>query len=323
MRGVEQIVAELVNGQTTSLDASYARLNASDMMRVAAALEANITLQSLELYASGVGDEGAALLVSALEKNTTLQSLNLSNNVVGDAGAASLASALEKNDTLQSLNLYANDVGDAGAVSLASALEKNTTLQSLDLLDNPMDNNMFVVKAIQAMLRANRAEAKLKSTTSELDRWRRGELRFVPEVINVDTGEMVSTTIAVDREHRLPKRPRVGAEAGAAAATPGGGASSSLSQMIELSQHNTTIKEEVAEALRGKREAQEKLDDLEQCVVCMERPRTVVLRPCCHFVCCAICARGQTECPATGCKSSIHSRLQGICAAPHVQQTAF
>ncbi len=94
-------------------------------------------------------------------------------------------------------------------------------------------------------------------------------------------------------------------------------------QMVEMSQRAVTIKAEVAEARRGERDAQEKLHDLENCVVCMARPRSVLLRPCGHFVCCGECARGQRVCPATGCKTRIQSRLQGICTAPHLQEMSM
>ena len=147
---------------------------------------------------------------------------------------------------------------------------------------------------------------------AELGRWQRGELRHA-EVIDTETGEASSVAVAVKPSEHPPKRP----------CTQEREVSSSLSQIVELSQQAVTIKVEVAEARRGERDAQDKLDDLESCVVCMERPRAVVLRPCCHYVCCSECAREQSVCPATGCKTSIQSRMHGISMAPHIQETSM
>ena len=50
-------------------------------------------------------NEGAVGLAAALEKNTTVTSLDLSENRIGDEGAASMAAALEKNYALEVLEL--------------------------------------------------------------------------------------------------------------------------------------------------------------------------------------------------------------------------
>ena len=83
-------------------------------------------------YRGSQGQDVRAL-AAALEKNSTLTSIDLSYNNIGDEGVASMAAALEKNSTLTSIDLRANDIGVEGAASLAAALEKNSTLTSLDL----------------------------------------------------------------------------------------------------------------------------------------------------------------------------------------------
>ena len=82
--------------------------------------------------------------------------------------------------------------------------------------------------------------------------------------------------------------------------------------------HN--IEARLAAALRAAIEAREQLDDQLACVVCMEQPRSVVLRPCNHFVCCSECSGRLDCCPSVGCSTPIKTRLRGISMAP-VQQS--
>ena len=68
------------------------------------------------------------------------------------------------------------------------------------------------------------------------------------------------------------------------------------------------VKKEIVEA-RGRSE------DQLTCVVCLEQPRSVVLRPCSHYVCCSACAHELEQCPSAGCDTPVRSRLQGISMA--------
>jgi hypothetical protein len=47
-------------------------------------------------------------MAAALERNSTLTSLNLKENGIGTNGATAMAAALERNSTLTSLDLKAN-----------------------------------------------------------------------------------------------------------------------------------------------------------------------------------------------------------------------
>ena len=70
-------------------------------------------------------------MAAALEKNTTLTSLDLFENYIDEEGAASVAAALEKNSTLTSISLDGNNIGAEGAAILAAALEKNYAMEVL------------------------------------------------------------------------------------------------------------------------------------------------------------------------------------------------
>ena len=121
-------------------------------------------------------------------------------------------------------------------------------------------------------------------------------LRFVPDVFDVDTGETCTATREIaDPLHQTH---------------------STLPYVAQLSQRHSEVKQELVEA-RGQ------LEDHLACVVCLERTRTVVLRPCCHYVCCAPCAAMQSLCPAAGCFTPITQRLQGVSCVPHMQDFAL
>ena len=165
-------------------------------------------------------------------------------------------------------------------------------------------------RALMLELRASEdsrlaAEAAWSRTEAELARWQRGELRHVPEVTNVETGQVSSIVVVdTDAERRGLKR----------ACEP-----TALAHLIEASQKTVRIKQEVVEHKAAAADAEERLEDQLTCVVCMAQPRSAVLRPCNHYVCCSQCALQQTHCPSAGCGMLVASRLQGICMAPHQQ----
>ena len=165
-------------------------------------------------------------------------------------------------------------------------------------------------RALMLELRASEdsrlaAEAAWSRAEAELVRWQRGELRLVPEVTDVETGQVSSTVVTETEEQRRGlKRP----------CEP-----SALAHIIETSQKTVKIKQEVVEQRAAAADAKGRLEDQLACVVCMEQPRSVVLRPCSHYVCCSVCASQQTHCPSAGCSMLVTSRLQGICMAPHQQ----
>jgi hypothetical protein len=112
------------------------RLDVEGVRLLAAALDNNATLTSLDLGVNNIGDEGARSLAAALDNNASLTSLSLWYNNIGDEGARALAAALDNNAALTSLFLYNNNIGDEGARALAAALDNNATLTSLDLAGN-------------------------------------------------------------------------------------------------------------------------------------------------------------------------------------------
>ena len=114
----------------------YTKINNAGAQALAAALQVNQSIQSLNLHGNQIGDAGARALGAALQVNQTIQSLNLGYNLIRDTGAQALGKALQVNHTLQMLNLFDNQIGNEGTQTLGAALEVNQSIQSLDLYKN-------------------------------------------------------------------------------------------------------------------------------------------------------------------------------------------
>ena len=95
------------------------------------ALATNGHLQTLGLYGSNIRTEGATALGQALRTNTALKTLYLVNNALGPKGAQALAKALPANLGLEKLYAAGCGIGDVGASWLLHALERNAFLTEL------------------------------------------------------------------------------------------------------------------------------------------------------------------------------------------------
>ncbi|CAM4742272.1 unnamed protein product [Rotaria magnacalcarata] len=126
----------LRNMTLTTLNLSWSNIGEEGAAHLANALATNKTLATLDLTYNDIGEDGAAHLANALATNKTLTTLNISENNIGEDGAQHLANALATNKTLTTLDLTYNDIGEEGAAHLANALATNKTLTTLDISGN-------------------------------------------------------------------------------------------------------------------------------------------------------------------------------------------
>ncbi|CAG9463918.1 unnamed protein product [Pedinophyceae sp. YPF-701] len=97
------------------------------------------TLRELKLGNNwSITGEGVAVLAEALHGNTTLRELYLSDCSARDRGAAALATALQQGCALKVLEVAYCGIRDDGAIALAGALRTNTTLRALEVDVNPI-----------------------------------------------------------------------------------------------------------------------------------------------------------------------------------------
>jgi len=102
------------------------------------AVKKDITITTLRLDWSSIGDAGANMLAGALLKNRTLKEVSLCENGIADEGAEAISAALDQNPSLQKLDLSRNAVGPRGAAQLASGLAGSRGLRELRLCENPL-----------------------------------------------------------------------------------------------------------------------------------------------------------------------------------------
>lgn len=138
--GVEQIAAGLErNDSVRSLNLGFNRIGDEGAAKLSMALrsDAGRVLSWLVLSGNGVSDSGARALAEALgNSDIVLATLLLSHNEIADRGVESLAAALERNRFVTTLGLCGNKFTDRAVARLSDALEKNSTLTSLDLASN-------------------------------------------------------------------------------------------------------------------------------------------------------------------------------------------
>jgi len=103
-----------------------------------------------------------------------------------------------------------------------------------------------------------------------------------------------------------PSAPDISATRGAASSSQQSGLAAMQSAMQQQNAHLVTVKQE-------KIDAEERLQDLMQCTICMTQPRDVTLFPCAHFKYCHDCVvkhqrTNGNQCPE--CRTSIETVLK-------------
>ena len=129
-----------------------------------AAIRANHTLTSLDIWNTNLGGDAVTALRVSLANCPQICWLSLFNTKLGDAGVEIL---LKKGDLykLRALSLQQNELGDGSAHLLAKTLRNNSSLTWLDL-----QSNNIGVEGVEALMRSLRPHVELhdhKSTTNE------------------------------------------------------------------------------------------------------------------------------------------------------------
>ncbi|KAH9252233.1 hypothetical protein BASA81_009835 [Batrachochytrium salamandrivorans] len=130
LRALSQAGTDL---QIETLNLSANPLGNDGAVAVARFLETNHTLKELYAHRANIGDVGSQVLFRAVAQSG-LETLNFQNNRLGELGALELAGC----NNLHLLVLAANGLGNQlqALLALAGLLEKSTRLQYLDLSDN-------------------------------------------------------------------------------------------------------------------------------------------------------------------------------------------
>lgn len=72
-------------------------------------------------------------IAAALQLNSTLKSLNLAGNKFANKGGMYMASMLQVNTTLEHINLADTDLGAESVIAFATVLNQNSTVTYLNI----------------------------------------------------------------------------------------------------------------------------------------------------------------------------------------------
>lgn len=116
----------------------------------------NIEEKHLDFKHRLLGPKGGKALAAALEPNTTLTSLNLHDNFLEGEGGAAIAAMLKENCYITELDVSSNKLGARGCQWMCDMLQNNVNLLKIDL-----SNNGFTDKDTRYLLDALKGNDKL------------------------------------------------------------------------------------------------------------------------------------------------------------------
>jgi hypothetical protein len=160
---------ELLNANTTleKLDLSGSKLDSENSLVLVEALRTNARLQELDLRGSDLKPECIPGLVNIIKSNTGIRALSLSDNRLGPEGSLAVAEALKTNTALQILEFSGNKLTTQGAMVIAETLKTNPALQSIDLSSNNIGTEGAL--ALAGSIKPNAALQTLNLASNNID----------------------------------------------------------------------------------------------------------------------------------------------------------
>ena len=110
---------------------SMGNISVEDAKAVAAVLERNTSVTSIDISAHCVRDKEAKVIAAALKMNHSIKHVDLSHNLIGLKGGEALAAALQVNQSVTSMNMWMNN--KAAAEAVAAVLKRNKSVTSIDV----------------------------------------------------------------------------------------------------------------------------------------------------------------------------------------------
>lgn len=112
------------------------QLRVPDLSLALDAINRNLPVSNVCLWAVGMGDDDAARLASALENNKLIKTLDLSQNRITDIGAKSIAKAMKTHPGIVHVNLSKNQIGLDGITELKQAFLFNNQIDEVNVSYN-------------------------------------------------------------------------------------------------------------------------------------------------------------------------------------------
>ena len=136
--GVVALAVALNYSPLQSLDLSYNHisLNHHGLHKLACAIEANTTLQSMHLSGNNFNSIEGIMIANALRINNSLILLSISDNEISDFGMYTFCTMLYFNTTIKQLDVSSNDLNLYSAIEIGQVLRQNCVLTTLALGSN-------------------------------------------------------------------------------------------------------------------------------------------------------------------------------------------
>lgn len=117
------------------LDISFNILGSIGIALISPGLQANGSINTLNLGHNGIGEEGCKYLIHSLEYNQSLKFLGLGGNCIVENGYKYINEILKKIE-IEEIDLHYNGCKGKGLNNMASFLEVNKSLKKIDLSGN-------------------------------------------------------------------------------------------------------------------------------------------------------------------------------------------
>ena len=137
--GIVALAAALNYSALTSFDLSYNGFithNCYGFHKLACAIEANTTLQSMHLSGNNLNSIEGIMIANAMRINKSLILLNISDNQISDCGMYTFCTMLYFNTTIRQLDVSSNELNVYSAIEIGQVLQHNCVLTTLALGSN-------------------------------------------------------------------------------------------------------------------------------------------------------------------------------------------
>lgn len=108
-------------------------LSRQDLQKIAKVIEANPSLEEIDLSSNKIDDEGLKIIVNPMKSAESLVQVNLMNNCISDIGAKEIAELIKCNPKIEKVHLGHNDITDIGARMIINAVGENCHTKTISL----------------------------------------------------------------------------------------------------------------------------------------------------------------------------------------------
>ena len=188
--GIEGYVSEIKEGlQTnTKLLSLTLRNIGNNGAIIAEAIQANTTLQRINISSNSISDYGAAAISNSIKFNISLQELNISHNNITNDGIKALTKAIKINSAIQNIDISKNHISIEGVLCFMEEVKNNCTLQVVNITHNNITRSGFT--SIKQCIENLQRPIQIYASWNEIVT-RNGELQVISKICTFQESENI------------------------------------------------------------------------------------------------------------------------------------